>query len=94
MSRVRKLGHRQIQTLFDAAYEVATACPWVWIDHAERSQVNSLAARGLVGMTENVFGIMPAGCLVLRHYDRALARKAINGLRREQRAGGVMPWHV
>lgn len=91
---MKKLGTRQLAVLIEAASEVTTACPWVWIDGYERPAVNTLATRGLVGCTQDLFGIMPAGCLELRKHDRALARKAVAGLRREAAAGSVMPWDV
>lgn len=87
------IGARQLAVLVEAAGEVTTACPWVWIG-GERRQVKSLAGRGLVGCTEDVFGIMPRGCLTLRKYDRELARCAVRRLRREQSRGTVMPWDV
>lgn len=88
-----KLGRHQVGILVEAAFEVTMACPWVWIA-GDRREVGSLSAKGLIGSTEDAFGIMPLGCLMLRHHDRELARKAIAGLRRERDAGGVMPWHV
>ena len=91
---MRAIGQQQVAVLIEAADEVTTACPWVWIENYERRQVSSLSARGLVGSTEDVFGIMPRGCLVLRSYDRGLARRALAGLRRNRDNGEVMPWHV
>jgi hypothetical protein len=89
-----KLGPRQLELLVEAAAEVTMACPWVWIEGYQRRPVRSLADKGLLGCTGDVFGIMPAGCLELRKHDRQLARKAVAGLRREAAAGSVMPWHV
>lgn len=89
----RRLGTRQIALLLEAASEVASACPWLTIDRDQRA-VRALADRGLVGATHNLFGIMPAGCLELRKHDREAARQAVAGLRRNDRAGEVMPWHV
>lgn len=88
------LGRRQIAALTEAASEVSSACPWVWIEGYQRREVRTLSARGMVGSTEEVFGIMPRGCLALRRYDRDLARRALAGLRRNLRSGEVMPWHV
>jgi hypothetical protein len=88
-----KLGTRQIALLVEAGHEVSRACPWVWI-YGDRRQVRSLASRGLVGFTDDAFGLMPRGCLALRKHDRPLARRALAGLRRERDSGGVMPWHV
>lgn len=88
------LGRRQIEVLTEAAAEVVTACPWVWIEPYERRQVEALHSRGLVMSTGEIFGIMPRGCLVLRSYDRPLTRKAVAGLRRERSKGEVMPWHI
>lgn len=93
MSR-SSLGRRQVDVLIEAATEVTTACPWVWIEGYERRQVRSLSARGLIGSTEDVFGIMPCGCLRLRRYDQELARRALAGLRRNRDAGEVMPWDL
>ena len=90
----RKLGSRQLALLVEAAYEVNSACPWVWISGEQRRPVQTLAQQGLVGCTEELFGLMPRGCLKLRYHNRSLARDAIAGLRRERDAGGVMPWHV
>lgn len=89
-----RLGHLQIALLSEAASEVISACPWVWIDGYERRQVRALASKGLIGCTDDAFGITPAGCLELRKHDRELARRAVAGLRREFAAGSVMPWHV
>lgn len=90
-----KLGSAQVSVLTEAASEVCTACPWVWIESYERRQVESLTARGLLGSTRKLFGITPKGCLVMRRYDRDLAQRAIAGLRREASTpGSVMPWDV
>lgn len=88
-----RLGSRQIAVLAEAAAEVVLACPWLPIAGARR-QVEALQRRGLIGATEDLFGIMPAGCFALRHHDRDLARRALAGLRRERAAGSVMPWNV
>lgn len=91
---MRKLGPRQVESLIEAANEVVSACPWVWIEGYQRRQVDALSNRLLVGSTGDVFGILPRGCLLLRKYDRGLARRAVVGLRRESYKGGVMPWHI
>jgi hypothetical protein len=88
-----RLGNRQMEVLVEAASEVTTACPWVTIDSSGR-EVRSLVKRGLLGATHNLFGIMPRGCLRLRHHDRSLARRALAGLKRQRDKGEVMPWHV
>ena len=91
--RRRKLGPRQMQILEEAAGEVALACPWLPID-TWRRQVDSLVGLGLLGATEDLFGILPLGCWRLRTHDRALARRALAGLKRNRDEGEVMPWHV
>lgn len=89
----RKLGARQLDVLCEAASEVSSACPWLPITSTRR-EVLSLGRRGLVGHTEDLFGIMPAGCWHLRTHDRPLAREALAGLKRNRDKGEVMPWHV
>lgn len=88
-----RLGLRQMSVLMEAAQEVSVACPWVWMG-GDRRPVESLCSRGLLGATHDLFGIMPRGCLVLRRHDRELARRALQGLRRNRDAGEVMPWHI
>lgn len=90
---VPRLGHRQLAILSEAASEVSRACPWVTID-SDRRLVDSLVRRGLLGASTDLFGIMPEGCLRLRHHDRTLAREALRGLRRNRDRGEVMPWQV
>ena len=87
------LGRHQLDILREAADEVSGACPWLTID-GDRRPVTSLSERGLVGATEDLFGIMPLGCWHLRRHDRPLARRALAGLRRNRDAGEVMPWDV
>ena len=88
-----RLGARQIAILSEAASEVSRACPWIPID-SDRRVVESLVRRGLLGATEDLFGITPLGCLRFGRHDRPLAIEAIRGLRRNRDSGGVMPWHV
>lgn len=91
--RHRPLGRRQIAILLEAASEVTRACPWVTID-GDRRTVESLVVRGLAAATQDLFAIMPAGCMAVRRIDRALAREAVAGLRRNMDQGAVMPWEV
>lgn len=91
--RRRKLGPRQMQVLLEAAEEVTLACPWLPIAYSRR-QVDSLVGLGLLGATEDLFGILPLGCWRLRTYDRALVHRALAGLKRNRDKGEVMPWHV
>jgi hypothetical protein len=88
-----RLGRNQIAVLVEAASEVAAACPWLPISGTAR-EVASLARRGAVARTHDLFAITPRGCLILRRTDHALARRAVSGLRRERAAGSVMPWEV
>lgn len=87
------LGVRQLALLREAAREVTSACPWVWIC-SDRRTVESLAARGLVGTTSDAFGITVEGLLELRRHDRPLALRAAKGLRRNRNEGEVLPWQV
>jgi hypothetical protein len=91
--RRRPLGHRQTAILVEAASEVTRACPWVTID-GDRRTVESLVARGLAASTQDLFAIMPAGCMAIRRTDPQLAREALIGLRRNMREGAIMPWDV
>jgi len=77
----------------EAASEVTRACPWVTID-GDRRTVESLVARGLAAATQDLFAIMPAGCMAIRRSDPALAREAVSGLRRNMREGAVMSWDI
>ena len=79
--------------LVEAASEVSRACPWVPIDD-DGDDVAALTALGLLGATDELFGITPAGVRAVRARDHALAMEAIAGLRRNRDAGQVMPWHV
>jgi hypothetical protein len=87
---MRPLGRRQSEVLAEAAREVCFACPWLPIG-SDRRQVESLTTRGLLGSTENLFGITAAGCLAVRHHDRDLAGRALIGLRRNRDAGEAIP---
>lgn len=91
--RSHPLGRRQIEILAEAASEVSRACPWIPID-SDRRVVESLARRGLLGATADLFGITPMGCLRYSRHDRAAARAAMRGLRRNRDRGEVMPWQV
>lgn len=93
MRKKRPLGHRQMQILVEAAGEVSRACPWITID-SDRRIVHSLVRRGLLGATQDLFGIMPLGCLAIRRNHPELARNAARGLRRNVTSGEVMPWQV
>ena len=91
--RSRPLGHRQREILHEAASEVSRACPWVIID-GDRRTVESLVERGLLGATQDLFGITPAGCIAVSRTDRSLGLSAIRGLKRNVALGEVMPWQV
>lgn len=71
--RQRPLEHRQTAILIEAASEVTRACPWVTID-GNRRMVNSLVDRGLAAAMQDLFAIMPAGCMAIRRSDPSLAR--------------------
>lgn len=91
--RNRPLGHRQRSILHEAASEVSRACPWVPID-GDRRTVESLVRRGLLGATDDLFGITAEGCVVVSREDHELGMSAIRGLKRNRDQGEVLPWQI